>query len=104
MTLLEVMERVGSRQTNKIIAYVTDAMTEIAEILPEKTTYQTYNVVANQKLYSMPNNMIRLLGVYRKYDSNGKYIRIGYVTNLDIFENVSGSTAADSQAQEIVVI
>lgn len=102
MSLFEIMERVGSRQTNRVKAYIKAGLIEMQSIIPEKTTGQKYNVVSDQRLYSLPTNMIRLLDVYAKYDDNGRYIRIPMINNMDIIEDAS-STAADSETDIIVV-
>jgi len=103
MDLLEIMERVGSRQTNKVKAYVEDALTEIAELIPERTTYLVYNIVAGQRFYDLPANYINLLGVYRHYatsNNRNQYVRIGSINNLDLHE--TGTTALSST--EIIII
>lgn len=107
MKVLEVMERTGMKDTKKCIIYIRDALSEIQSLIPEKTTGQKYNVVANQRLYSFPTNMVALLGVYKKYEtdtstSNIKYIRIPRVQHLDLITQL-GSTAADSETDIIVV-
>ena len=106
MTLQEVMERVGSKQPNIVRAYVNDAFREVEGLIPEATTYTLINVVADQKLYSYPNNMVKILGVYRKYrqDSSGNYtyIQIARVSNLDLTEPGS-ATAADAEVDIIVI-
>jgi len=106
LTLQEIMERVGSKQPNVIRAYVNDGLREIEGLIPEKTTYQMYNIVEGQKLYSMPNNMVTLLGVYRKYRENStgtySYILIPRVVNIDLTEPGS-ATAADAEVDIIVV-
>lgn len=96
MTILEIMERTGARDPGLVRAYVNDGLQEIQRIIPNKTTYVMVDVVAGQRLYSLPANMEELIGVYRKYDSNGKYIKIGRVSVIDLEELdsvVSASTA-----------
>jgi hypothetical protein len=83
------MERVGSRDSRKIIAYVKDALREVQHLIPEKTTHAKYNVVADQKTYALPANMISLLGVYRKYDDDGKYIRIGHIQHKTLIDDLA---------------
>ena len=106
MTLQEVMERVGSKEIGIIRAYVNDAFRELEGLIPEATTYTLISVVADQKLYSYPSNMVKMLGVYRKYreDSSGNftYIQIPRVSNLDLTEPGS-ATAADAEVDIIVI-
>jgi hypothetical protein len=100
------MERVGSKEPNVIRAYVDDAFREIEGLIPERTTYKLYNIVADQKIYARPNNMTKILGVYRKYRENSTgnytYILIPRVTNIDLTEPMS-ATAADAEVDIIVV-
>jgi len=94
--LLEVMERTGARDPGLIRAWVNDALEDIQDIIPDKTTWTKINVVSGTRFYTLPSNMIELLGVYRRFDSQGRYVRIGRVQSLDIDEpdsNVSASTS-----------
>ena len=100
------MERVGSKEPNKIRAFVDDALQEIGGLIPEKTTYEFIDVEDGTKLYSLPSNMVKLLGVYRKYredsDGNYTYVKIGRISHLDLTEAAS-STAADGEDDIIVI-
>jgi len=106
MSLQEIMERVGSKEPSVIRAYVDDAFRELEGLIPEHTTYQMYNIVADQKLYAFPNNMVKILGVYRRYreDSSGtySYIQIGRVANLNLTD-AGSATAADAETSIIVI-
>lgn len=102
MTLQEICERVGSKKINLIKTYVNDGLREIQSLIPEKTTYEKITVVADQRLYSFPANMVKLLGVYRKYDDEGKYVKIGRIAHLDLTQSAS-STATDAEVDIIVV-
>jgi len=107
MKVLEVMERLGIKETKKALVLIKEGLDEIQNLIPEKTTGELYNVVANQLLYSLPSNMIKLLGVYRKYETDTstarvKYIRIGHVQHLDIVTQISSS--ATDAVDDIVVI
>jgi beta-galactosidase beta subunit len=102
MTVLEIMERTGLRSPGLVRAYIADALQEIQRIMPAKTTYTKYNVVAGTRLYSLPSNMETLKGVYRKFDSQGRYVKIGRVLNVQLEET---STAISySSSTDIVVI
>ena len=103
MTLLEVMERVGSREPERVKTYITDALREIEAVIPEKTTGHMYDVVADQIYYAFPSNMVKLLGVYRKYDTSGKYILIPRIKELDII-HISSSVSTSEATETIVVI
>jgi hypothetical protein len=102
MTILEVMERTGLREFGLAQAWITDALEDIQDLIPDKTTFTKINVVAGTRFYTLPSNMVELLGVYRRYDSNGRYIRIGRVQSLEIDE--PSSTVSASTSVEIVVV
>lgn len=101
------MERVGDFDTGKIISYIADGLYEIGSIMPDKTSYATYSVVAGQRLYAMPNNCIKILGVYRKYNTDTDnsqitYIRIGRISHVDLIDKQT-STAADNETDIVVI-
>ena len=102
MTILEVMERTGVRDFGLARAWVTDALEDIQDLIPDKTTWTKINVAAGTRFYTIPSNMIELLGVYRRYDSSGRYIRIGRIQSLDIDEPSSSVSASTSVS--IVVV
>lgn len=101
------MERTGMKEPKKAIVLIKEALDEIQHLIPEKTTGQLYSVVANQLLYSFPANMVKLLGVFRKYEtststSRVKYIRIGHVQHMDVVTQISSS--ATDVVDNIIVI
>lgn len=104
MTILEVMERTGARDPELVRAYVNDALEEIQDMIPDKTTFIKLNVAADVRLYSFPSAMLELLGVYRRYDDAGRYVRIGRVQNVEIEEPTSSVGSLSSVVTDIVVI
>jgi len=107
ITLLEVMERVGSKETNRVKAYLREAMTEIQTLIPETTTGSFVSVVADQRAYTLPAAMINLIGVYRKYDTDTdtsltKYIRIGEIHDLNLIQH--DTSTAVSGPDDVIVI
>jgi len=102
MTLLELMERVGSRETNKIIAFLKDAFLEMESILEEKMTSEKLDIEEGTRYYNLPANLISLKEVYMKYDDNDKYVKCPRILSVDITEDASSSTA--STIDDIIVI
>jgi hypothetical protein len=96
MTILEIMERTGARNPNLVRAWVNDALEDIQDLIPDKTTWTKVNIVADTRFYTLPSNMLELLGVYRRFDSQGRYVRIGRVQSLDIDEPDSSISASTS--------
>jgi hypothetical protein len=109
MKVLEIMERTGMVDLQKALAYIADGLSEMGDLIQEKTTGTSYDVVADQKLYTFPSNMIRLLGVYRKYDTDSstsrvRYIRIGRIQAIDTVDQVLGASTSVSSEDDILVI
>lgn len=103
MTLQEVLERVGSKKVGLIRIYINDALRELEGLIPEKSTHTKYNIVADQKLYSMPDDMVRLLGIYRKWSTDSShYVKMARATHINITED-GNSTSVDG-GQDIIVI
>ena len=102
MTVLEIMERVGTQNTARTLAYIKDALDEMQERIAAKRSRVTYNIADGTRLYNYPNDFVRLLEVYRKYDENGRYIKIDRVQELNIMEDSTASTVTTDD--DIVVV
>lgn len=97
MTLLEIMERVGSREPELVKAYMKDALIEIAEKTDYTIKNALYNVDNSIKYYDLPSDCVELRSVYQKYTSDGtKYIKIPYV--LDASLELLGATDSTGTA------
>ena len=93
LTVLEVLERTGLRDTNRGLAYIKDGLLEIQSHISDKIERTTMNVVNGTRFYGLPSNLIELKDVYRLYDGDGKYVRINRLQNIDILQDDSSSTA-----------
>ena len=105
LTLLKIMEEVGSRQTGRIAAYVNEGLKEIAELIPDKVERATISIVSGTRLYSLPSNKIELKGVFQQYnddDDSDKYIRIGRISSLDIIQDDTASSVSNDD--DIIII
>lgn len=104
MKVLEVMERVGSRDVKKIVTYLKDGLLELQSYTPEKVERATIPVVSGTRLYSLPSNMVRLLGVYQNNTdgTDNKYIRIANVISHDIIQDAS-ATEVSADADIIII-
>lgn len=102
MTVQEVMERVGTKQTGLALAFINDGLQEIAERTPDKVKRAFYSIEADTRFYLLPTDMIKLQGVYRKYDSNGRYIPISMISDVEIQEDSSASTVTTDD--DIIII
>ena len=93
LTLLQVMEEVGSRQTGRIASYVNDGLKELGGLIPNNVQRTKIGIKAGTRLYSLPTNVQKIRGVFQKYDNNNdKYIRIGRIKELDILQKENTQT------------
>tara|TARA_R100000458_G_C8241825_1_gene220672 strand:- start:423 stop:701 length:279 start_codon:yes stop_codon:yes gene_type:complete len=76
MTVQEIMERVGSKDTSRVIAYIKDAINVIQSNYDENTATWKTNIVDGTRDYPLPANLIRLLSVSVKDTNDKKYKRI----------------------------
>ena len=70
MTVEEVMERVGSRDPGKVIAYIKDAFNLMAIRGKDMITTSRSDIVSDRVYYGFPSGMERLEAVHVLYQSN----------------------------------
>ena len=70
MKVQELMERVGTNETGKAIAYIKDALEEINLISETHVTTERINIVSGQRFYNLPNNMVKILDIRCKHHDN----------------------------------
>ena len=84
MTIKEIMERVGSTQTGRILAYIKDGLEELN--IESETHVKTLRVdiEKDQRFYSMPYDMVKILDIRCKHHDNDDdlYQSIPRVTNF----------------------
>ena len=76
MTVLEMMERAGIRDTNLAIAYMRDAFHQMQSTTDVEIATETTNIVDGTRSYPLPITMVSLLSVSVLN------------TNLDIYERI----------------
>ena len=72
MTVKELMERVGSNQTGRIVAYIKDGLEEIGMLTETHTEIQLFNIEENKRFYWLPSNMIKMMDITVKNHLNSK--------------------------------
>ena len=102
MTVLELMERTGIRNSEQAFTYIKDGLLEIQMQANEQMKRYTFDVEDGTQFYNLPSDLVTLEGVYRLYSSDGKYVRIPRVANIDILEDASSATGTSDDA--IIVI
>ena len=72
MNIRELMERVGSNQTGRIIAYVKDGLEEINMLTETHTRLERIDITENQRFYDFPIEMLKLMDIRVKNHLNSK--------------------------------
>lgn len=104
MNILEIMERTGARDFGVVKTLVNDALQEIQRIIPGRTTYTLVDVVAGTRFYTLPATMELLVDVKRKYDTQGRYISIPRVVNVNLDEPATVAESTAISSTDIVVV
>ena len=72
MKVKELMERVGSTETGKIVAYVKDGLEEINMLTETHTRLERFDITENQRFYTLPNEMVKMIDIRVKNHLNSK--------------------------------
>lgn len=102
MKVIEIMERTGLRSGQRAMTYIKDGLLEIGQNMPEQTKRLLFSVEDGVRFYNFPSDHVRTLGIFRKYDNDGKYIPIPRVQNIQILQDSSSATGT-SDDQLIVL-
>jgi len=71
----EIMERAGTTQTGRAIAYIKDALDEMNISSETHITTQRMDINENQRFYDVPNDCLKIVDIRCKSHNNedGKY-------------------------------
>ena len=72
MKIKELMERVGSNQTGRVIAYVKDGLEEINVLSETHIRNVKIDITKDQRFYEFPNEMLKILEIRCKNHLNSK--------------------------------
>ena len=72
MTVKELMERVGSNQTGRIVAYIKDGLEEINMLTETHTRLERFDITEDKRFYPFPNEMIKMIDIRVKNHLNSK--------------------------------
>ena len=72
MKIDEFMERVGSRETGRTIAYLKDGIEELNTISETSITTKRIDIVENQRFYELPDDYVKLTDIRCKNHLNSK--------------------------------
>ena len=72
MNLKKFMERVGSRETGRVLAYLEDGLEELNIISETHINVANLDIEKDKRFYELPNDMVKLLDVRCKNHLNSK--------------------------------
>ena len=70
MTVKELMQRVGSTATGRVIAYIKDGLDEMNMIAETHVTTARIDIAENQRFYNFPQDMVKVIDVRCKNQGN----------------------------------
>ena len=76
MTILELMERAGTKETTLAIAWLKDAMHLIQSSTSERTKVVKYNVIDGERDYLIPQDLVAIKSISIKDTNDSKYKKI----------------------------
>jgi|TARA_R100000750_G_scaffold25286_1_gene16290 hypothetical protein len=76
MTVQEIMERAGTKDTSLVLAWLKDAMHLIQSSTTDKLKVVKYNIIDGEREYLLPQDMIAVKSVAVKDTNDKKYKRI----------------------------
>ena len=72
MKVKELMERVGSQQTGRVVAYIKDGLEEINILSETHINTQKIDIKKDQRVYELPSESVKILDVRCKNHLNSK--------------------------------
>ena len=93
MNVMELMERVDSTNTGRIIAYIKDGISDMASKAEMNKVVLRINIVKNQRFYSIPIGALKILDIKVKNHSNtdGLYQSIPRALADPVTEDADGN-------------
>ena len=72
MKIKELMERAGTNETGKAVAYIKDGLEEINMLTETHSTVETFDITKDKRFYTFPNQMVKMIDVRVKNHLNSK--------------------------------
>ena len=66
------MERAGTNQTGKAVAYIKDGLEEINMLTETHTRLERFDIDENKRFYTLPNEMVKMIDIRVKNHLNSK--------------------------------
>lgn len=72
MKVKELMERAGTNQTGRAVAYIKDGLEEIQMLTEVHTRVERFDITKDQRFYTFPNEMVKMIDIRMKNHLNSK--------------------------------
>ena len=72
MKIKELMERIGSTETGRTVAYIRDAIEEINVFGESHSKIKRFDIASGQRFYELPNEVLKVLDIRMKNHRNSK--------------------------------
>ena len=72
MKVKELMERIGTNETGRAIAYIKDGLEEINMLTETHTRVESFDITEDQRFYTLPNEMVKMIDIRVKNHLNSK--------------------------------
>jgi len=66
----EIMERAGTNQTGRAIAYIKDALDEMNILAETHINTERIDITADQRFYDLPQDCVKVLDIRCKHHNN----------------------------------
>tara|TARA_R110000823_G_scaffold242036_3_gene366614 strand:- start:1353 stop:1634 length:282 start_codon:yes stop_codon:yes gene_type:complete len=70
LKIKEIMERAGTNQTGRAIAYIKDALDEMNILAETHITTQRIDITADQRFYDLPSDCLKVIDIRCKHYNN----------------------------------
>tara|TARA_R110002020_G_scaffold8895_8_gene35727 strand:- start:1152 stop:1433 length:282 start_codon:yes stop_codon:yes gene_type:complete len=70
MKVKEILERIGSTQTGRTIAYLKDALAEMNLISETHVKTERIDIENGKRFYHLPNDRVKLIDIRCKHHNN----------------------------------
>jgi len=70
MTVKEIMERAGTTETGRAVAYIKDALDEINILAETHINTQRIDITKDQRFYDIPQDCVKVLDIRCKHHDN----------------------------------
>ena len=70
MTVKELMDRVGLKDTGMAIAYIKDALEEMNIISETHVRTERFDIAENKRFYDLPKEAVKILDIRCKHQNN----------------------------------